>query len=147
VENNQIVEQINIVVEVREKAQGMADQKKALYDEFQTTHCEFFGDVVMAGTIVSEAEDKLRELTLQAYAETGNKSPVNGVGIRERTILTYDNKVAFDWAKAHKLALKLDTKTFESIVKADPPSFVTITKEPIATIATELKLVEEGDNG
>lgn len=134
----QLREQIKVVAGARQKSQGMADKRKALYDEFQATHCEFFGDVVTAATVVSEAEDKLRELTLQAYAETGNKAPAEGVGIRERTILTYDGKVAFDWAKAHKMALKLDASAFEKIAKADPPDFVKITTEPQATIATNL---------
>jgi len=134
----QLKEQIKVVAEARRDSQEMADKRKSLYDEFQTTHCEFLGDVVVAATVVSEAEDKLRELTLQAYAETGNKAPAPGVGIRERTILTYDNKVAFDWAKAHKMALKLDTSAFEKIAKASPPDFVKITTEPQATIATNL---------
>jgi len=39
------------------------------------------------------------------------------------------------------MALKLDTKAFEKIAKADPPDFVKLTTEPQATIATNL---EEG---
>ena len=92
---------------------------------------------------VELAEIKLRELTLKAYAETGNKSPAAGVGIREITILNYDSKIAFDWAKAHKMALKLDTEAFKKIAKADPPDFVKITTEPQATIATDLSKVLE----
>ena len=135
----QLREQIRVVVGARQRSQQMADKKKALYDEFQAEHCEFFGDVVTATTVTSEAEDKLSELTLPAYAETGDKAPALGVGIRERTVLTYENKIAFDWAKAHKIALKLDTAAFEKIAKADPPDFVKITTEPQATIATKLE--------
>ena len=136
---NQLKEQIKVVVKARRESQEMADKRRALYDEFQTTHCEFFGDVVTAATKVSEAEDKLRELTLKAYTETGNKAPAEGVGIREYTVLSYDNKIAFDWAKSHKMALKLDIKAFEKIAKADPPDFVKITSEPQATIAANLE--------
>lgn len=138
----QLKEQINAVVEVRGKSQEMAERRIILYDEFQTKNCEFFADVATAATAVSEAEDILRELTLQAYAETGNKAPEVGVGVRDQTVLNYDGKVAFDWAKAHKMALKLDTKAFEKIAKADPPDFVKITAEPQATIATELKRID-----
>ena len=135
-------EQINVVVEARQKSQEMAEKRKTLYDEFIAGHTDFFADVVTAASVVGEAEDKLRELTLQAYAETGNKAPALGLGIRERTVLTYDDKVAFDWAKSHKMALKLDVSSFEKIAKADPPEFVKITTEPQATIATELNKVE-----
>jgi len=134
--------QINAVVEARQKSQEMADEKKSMYDAFIAKHTDFFADVATAATVVGEAEERLRELTLQAYAGTGNKAPAVGVGIRERTVLTYDGKVAFDWAKAHKMALKLDTSAFEKIAKADPPDFVKITTEPQATIATELNRVE-----
>ena len=135
-------EQINVVVEARRKSQEMADKKRSMYDVFIDLNTDFFAEVATAASMVSEAEDKLRELTLKAYAETGNKAPAPGIGIRERTILTYDGKVAFDWAKAHKMALKLDTNAFEKIAKADPPDFVKITTEPQATIATELEKVE-----
>ena len=137
---DQLKKQVQIVAEARQKSQEMADKRKTLYDRFQTIHSELFGDVVVAATVASEAEDKLRELTLQAYAETGNKAPAIGVGIRERTVLTYDGKVAFDWAKSHKMALQLDKKAFEKIAKADNPGFVKITTEATATIATELKV-------
>lgn len=134
----ELEEQINAVVEAREASHLVAEVKKTLYDEWLEHNAEFLDEVVSKAELVTEAEAKLRELTLQAYAETGNKAPAPGVGIRERTVLTYDNKVAFDWAKAHKLALKLDTSAFEKIAKADPPEFVKITTEPQATIASAL---------
>ena len=137
----QLREQIKVVVEARRNALEMTDTKKALYDEFMAKHTDFFANVVVAATVVSEAEDKLRELTLQAYAETGNKAPALGVGIRELTVMTYDNKIAFDWAKAHKMALKLDVTAFEKIAKVDPPDFVKVSQKPQATIATKLEVV------
>ncbi len=138
---SQLKDQINVVVDAREKAKEMADKRKELYDVFIAQHTDFFSDVVVAATVVSEAEDKLREMALVIYDKTKNKAPEVGVGIRETTVLTYDKKVAFDWAKSHKLALKLDTEAFKKIAKADPPDFVKITTEPQATIATELKKV------
>ena len=138
-------EQINVVVEAREKSQLLSDKRKTMYDAFIGEHTDFFADVATATSEVGEAEDKLMELTLQAYAETGNKAPEVGVGIRILTKLSYDGKVAFDWAKEHKIALKLDTKAFEKIANASDetrPSFVSVSKEPQATIATELIKVE-----
>ena len=115
----EIKEQIKLVVEARRKSQEMADKKKALYDEFRVTHRELFEDVVVAAEVVSEAEDKLRELTIKAYNETGSKTPAPGVGVREMTTLTYE------------------------IAKADKPDFVKVNKEPQATIATDLAEVKE----
>ena len=136
----QLLEQINIVVEAREKAQRLQLVKDKYYAEWKEKFAGALEEVAAANQWVSETETLLRQLTLQAYAKTGNKAPAVGVGIREVTKLEYDGKVAFDWAKAHKMALKLDTKAFEKIVKADTPDFVKITTEPQATIATKLEV-------
>ncbi len=71
----ELTDMIKIVAGARLTAKEMVDKKKALYDEFIAGHTDFFGDVVTAQTVVDEAEDKLRELTLKAYAETGDKPP------------------------------------------------------------------------
>lgn len=131
---------IKMVAEARRIYGEVCQIKKASYDEWEKRNTPLIEEVKTAEIRVKEFEDTLRNLTLQAYAETGDKAPAEGVGIRERTVLTYDGKVAFDWAKAHKMALKLDTKAFEKIVKADTPDFVKVSTEAIATIATELKV-------
>ena len=71
------------------------------------------------------------------------KVPAPGVGIREVTVLSYDEGIALQWAKAHKLALKLDTEAFKKIAKVDTPDFVKITTEPKATISHNLDIIKE----
>ncbi len=138
----QLKEQIKVVAEARDTAvEATASRMKALTD-WQEANKELYDSERDTKATCQEAEEALRELTLKAYAETGNKAPAEGVGIRERTVLTYDGKVAFDWAKAHKMALKLDTSAFEKIAKVDPPDFVKITTEPQATIATQLEVIK-----
>jgi len=139
----QLKEQIKVVVETRCKAQTLKEMVSELRTEWEKYNAQTLDNLTQAGADVAAEEAKLRELTLQAYAETGNKAPIEGVGIREVTKLEYDEKVAFDWAKAHKMALKLDTKAFEKIAKADTPDFVKIITEPQATIATQLEIVKD----
>ena len=139
---DQLKEQIKVVAKARAIATDLTTAKKKAYDKWVDDNVGLISSVVEVNERVQEEEGKLRELTLQAYAETGNKAPAEGVGIREMTVLTYDGKVAFDWAKAHKMALKLDTTAFEKIAKADPPDFVKITTEPQATIATHLEEIK-----
>jgi len=138
----QLKEQIEIVAAARQDAQAYSEAKSVELEKWEEKHKDLLDNAFNANEFVREEEARLRELTLQAYAETGNKTPAKGVGIRERTILTYENKIAFDWAKAHKMALKLDARAFEKIAKADPPDFVKITTEPQATIATQLEVIE-----
>ena len=134
----QLKGQIRVVAEARQKADEANHNLRSAQAIWEVANHILFEENELAKVQCGESEQLLRELTLQAYAETGNKAPAPGVGIRELTVLTYDGKVAFDWAKAHTMALKLDTSAFEKIAKADPPDFVKITTEPQATIATQL---------
>ncbi len=135
-----LTDQVQVVARARERAKGMTDHKKAMYDEFISKHTEFFADVVVAAIAVSKAEDKLRELTIKAYNVTGNKQPAPGLGIREVTKLDYDPKEALKWAKSHDLYLKLDDKKFKDYAKGGEIDFVTITTEIQATIAAVLEI-------
>lgn len=141
--NKELIEQINAVVDARRRAQRAIELRTSSYQRWEELNQPLIVDESDARDCCLEAEAKLRELTLQSYAETENKAPAVGVGIREQIVLIYDSKVAFDWAKAHKIALKLDTEAFKKIAKADPPDFVKITTEPQATIATELVKVDK----
>ena len=134
----QLKEQIKVVAEAR--------KDKAYYDEairelkvvWENHNKRILGEAATNREVMESAEAKLRELTLEVYAETGNKTPADGVGIREVTKLEYDTKTAYNWAIEHSMALNLDKRGFEKIAKVSPPDFVTITKEPQATIATNL---------
>ena len=134
--------QIRVVVEARVRATKLKEQRDAVLEAFNKANQGLFDTLTQASAEVAEVEATLRELTLLAYAETGDKAPVPGVGIREVTKLDYDKATAFRWATEHVLALKLDTTAFEKIVKATPLDFVRIYQEPLATIATQLEVVD-----
>jgi len=136
----QLKEQIKIVAKARQRAQEAMEAKNTSYTDWENNNRMLLDAVANTRQVTSDAEAVLRELTLQIYAQTGSKAPMPGVGIREITKLEYDAKVAFDWAVEHVMALKLDTSAFEKIAKVSPPSFVTITTEPQATIATQLEV-------
>ncbi|KKK49883.1 hypothetical protein LCGC14_3130580 [marine sediment metagenome] len=138
----ELKEQIQVVIEARHEATVAKEAVKMAQEKWEEENDLIIAEAFNANRLVIEEEGRLRELTLQSYAETGEKAVAPGVGIRETTKLEYDTKTAFDWAVGHTMALKLDTSAFEKIVKADPPDFVKITTEPQATIATELNKVE-----
>ena len=138
-----INEQINTVVDARERAKEATAQRTEAYRNWEKAHQSLFDKESIARLECQEAEDKLRELTLQAFVNTGNKTPAPGVGIRVMKRLVYDDKEALDWAVEHSIALVLNKKAFEKIAQASGLDFVTITDEPAATIATELIKVKE----
>lgn len=136
----QLKEQIKVVVRARAKAQEAIEAKNASYTEWENNNQMLLDAMADTSQLRGDAETALRELTLQAYAQTGNKTPVLGVGIREVTKLEYDTQVAFNWAIEHTMALRLDTSAFEKIAKVSPPDFVKVFQEPQATIATQLEI-------
>ncbi len=133
-------EQIKVVAKVRMKAQEAKDIVISSKKEWDSQNAFIIEQSFQSFTAMEEAENKLRELTLKAYAETGDKAPAEGVGIREVTKLAYDTAEAFSWATEHKMALKLDTPAFEKIVKATPLDFVIVTQEPQAIISQNLEI-------
>ena len=137
-----ITEQVNTVVEARANAKHATEVRTNLYEEWLATyHAVIETEKAMKETC-QEAEVKLRELALQIFAETKDKAVAPGIGIRVLTKLDYDSKTAMAWAMEHKLALKLDTTSFEKIAKTNNLEFVTIYEEPQATISQELARVE-----
>ena len=138
-----ITEQINVVVEAREKAKELSTKRIDALTKWQEENMGLYDNELKAKVTCQEAETLLRELALEVYAETKDKAVAPGIGIRVMTKLGYDNKEAMDWAIKHELALKLDTSNFEKIAKTSNLPFVIITEEPTATIATELVKVEE----
>ncbi|KKK65136.1 hypothetical protein LCGC14_2977190 [marine sediment metagenome] len=135
----QLKAQIKVVVAAREMTQRATAERIASYEKWVEVNQPLLDNESTAKIICQEVESALRELTLQAYAETGNKSPAHGVGIREVTKLEYDVKVALDWAVEHTMALKLDSSAFEKIAKVSPPDFVHVSQVPQATIASQLE--------
>jgi hypothetical protein len=124
--------------EARQRAADLRKQKDEAYVAWEEAHAELIAATRQAVEAVSEAEEKLRQLTLEAYQATGNKTPAPGVSIREVTRLSYDPKQALAWGFEHGLGLKLDTAAFEKLAKIQPPPFVTVEQVPQATIAQDL---------
>ena len=137
---SELEEQIKVVAVARKLAEEQKNIVSALREEWEQENQTVLELADSSREGVKEVETILRELTLKAYAETGNKAPAVGVGIREVTKLDYDQKVAYNWAVEHSISLKLDVSAFEKIVKASPLDIVTISTEPQATIATNLEV-------
>ena len=134
--------QIEVVVQARLKAQTARDSKALAYKVWEQENLALLDSVAATSELVIEEEAILRLKTLQAYLQTGDKTPALGVSVKVFTILDYDTKDALKWAMSHQIALTLDKKSFETFAKATPLEFVTISEEPRAQIATNLGTVE-----
>lgn len=143
--------QIRAVHEARLHEAICRETVNILKEEWESTHASTIEAAKKAFIQQRDAEENLRRLTLEAYAETGSKSPAPGLGIREVQKLVYEDSVAQLWGYEHGMALQLDKRAFEKIAKATPLDFVVILPEPQATIATDLseavKQLEEAKSG
>ena len=141
----ELKDQIAIVAAARNLAKAHVATRTEAVRQFQEEHKILFDLAANAIKGQEEAEAHLRTMTLQAYLETGNKQPCEGVAVRILTKLDYNPETAFEWAVNHKMALKLDVTAFEKIAKASPLEFVTSREEAQATIAANLEKEEKRD--
>ena len=139
--------QILVVAGERKAYDKVCAAKKISYQDWQDANSILLSGLLETEQKVKDAEALLRELTLKAFAETGNKAPAVGVGVREVTTYSYDNVEALAWAKEHGLCLKLDDNAFKKQVKISPLPFVTSSTEAQATISQDLRLRNEVRDG
>lgn len=91
----------------------------------------------------------MRAAVLAEYKATGNKQFGCAV-VRVTRRLGYAIEAAYQWAVKHQMALKLDEKAFEAIVKASPndaelEAIAVIEEVPTAAIASDLTAYEGGE--
>ena len=134
----ELIKSLKNVAWARQELQRATNAKREALATWEEEHADLIGEIKDLSEVTQEYELRLRELTIKAYQDTGNKKPVDGVGIRELTKLDYDPKEALKWALEHRIALSLDKKTFEGFAKTTPLDFVAVTEELQATIATDL---------
>ena len=142
-QKGRLEEQVKVVAKVRLQALEAKIKVNESRISWEASNAEILDTQNFCQMLQSEQEEILRKLTLEAYAlDKSNKTPAEGVAVKEITKLDYDQAQALFWGYQHEMCLQLDKKTFESSVKANPHifEFVTITQEPQATIATKLEV-------
>ena len=134
-----------IAVEVVKYRISLARDKAHLSDlqqTFNAEHAPLIEHLQKLNLAVQGAEADLRKATITAYLADPDhdKQVAPGIAtIREMQVIGYDPGKALAWAKEHGLALLLDTKTYEALVKAgQAPGSVVV--EPQAAIARDIKL-------
>lgn len=140
------IEKIRNVANLRQKQAEIKTLRDNLYEEFEKDHIGIFEALADNTLKLSQAEDALRAEALGEYNTTGNKAPGPGITVKIFDKLEYPEREALDWAVEHKIALRLDSKIFNQIMKElnFKPEFLTIIHEPQAQIATDLNKALEG---
>lgn len=126
---------------LRDKQEACRKSLSASYEKWKKDNSEAIEAAEANRCALGKAEDKLRELTLAAYAlDPANKKPAKGVGIRVLKTVEYDPLEARRWAARKGACLALDMKAFEAAVLKgifdDAPGRVV--EKAQATIARDL---------
>ena len=135
-----ILSQARAVQVAREKATIAAVHLSTWKAQWEEDHREVIDHVRDMKDACDAAEAALREMAVTVHKATGvTRWP--GVEVRQFDVVTYDERSALDWALTRAFAeiLELDKTLFERVAKLLHMDFVTITKEPRAEIATDLK--------
>ena len=131
-----------LLVERRALA-AQQENKARAYEVFMGNISFLLNNLEETSKRVAALEAAIRADTLAEYDQMGVKNPYPGVQVKEMTRLDYESSKALEWAKRTGVALLLNTKTFETLVKADPEEFpfVEIFKVPQVQIAQDLEKV------
>ena len=135
--------ELNALVQTVAQARRQTAQAQAALTTvraaFEQQHAEVIAAVTAAQARLEQAEEALRQATLAAYAGAGNKRPHPAVAVRVMTRLVYDPEGITAWARENLPAiLVLDVKTFERVAQHLMVPGVTVSAEPVATIAQDL---------
>jgi hypothetical protein len=108
--------QISVVKGARIDYQDDKKSLNALRETFEKANADLIARCQARSIVVLSEEDRLRELTLAAYAlDPTCKKPAPGVGVRVSNIIEYDPKEALEYAKKElpgMIIVSLDNPAF-----------------------------------
>jgi hypothetical protein len=128
-------EAIQTVVAARMQYHTVHQQVQYLREAWATHYAPLLQEEAFQKQTVRQAEEVLRRLAIDVYQSTARKDIAPGVKVREMTRLTYDPQDALAWATEHRIALILDSKTFDALARVTALPFVTYWVEPQATFS------------
>ena len=140
------IAKIQAVAELRINLAEFKARRDRSLELWKAQNAELLSNIGLKEINLQEAETNLRSEALEEYKATDNKAPGPGVAIKLFQKLEYDHEEAFKWACKHEMALQLNVGAFEKIVRISPDragdlSFVQVSQEPQAQIATDLSKV------
>lgn len=91
---------------------------------------------------LNEIQEQIKSAALDIFTTTQSKKPIECIGIREMTSITFDEKQAVTWAKERMPELlTIDKGKFEKIMQAidesDRPEWVKVEKNAQVTFAKD----------
>jgi CMP-N-acetylneuraminic acid synthetase len=131
------VKQLKYLNESLEKnSKELAEAKKSFEDE-NSLLIQTIKDI---SDHISKTKEVISENAIEQFKESGDKKLFGGVGVQERTKLSYDESEVLKIAKEKDMFVTLDKKSFEKVARNLTDWGVTITKEPKVTFPKVIKI-------
>lgn len=111
-------------------------------DEFNKEHEGLFEQQKQITETITGYKDTIKVDAEAGFKEDGKKKRLGGIGIREYTILEYEDEDALKFAKEKDMFLKLDKKAFDNVAKTGEIEFVNINKKVTVTFPKKIILEE-----
>lgn len=133
-------DQIQKVRELRACLEAKTQEHHELICEFNQQHKDQIEALCRARNDCAEEEARLRDLTLEAYHDTGSKKPAPGVSIRMVKVCEFDPVEAKKWAVSIGACLKLDEAAYKAALTKGIFDCMpgTVNEIPQATIVRKL---------
>lgn len=133
----ELVKQIVDITADLDKIIETIKQKTELYEQDIASLVE---DKKAKELEIESIKEKINSYVLQEFDKTKEKKYYSGIGVQERTELTYDETEVFNWALDKKLFLQLDKKAFDKVAETIGAPSVKVEKKPKVTYPKILKL-------
>jgi len=111
-------------------------------EEFDAQNRELIDSLALAKEELNEVIADVRNFAIFEFTETGKKKLFGGIGIREKTVIKYDEAKALRWAKEKDMFVQLDKKSFDKAAPGLSLDFVKIEKDIQVTFPKEVKIDE-----
>jgi ribosomal protein S25 len=142
---NEIGEQLREYVEKESTLRLLKETLQEKKKQFEEQNKEIIERIKEIDERTEYIKSIAKEEAIKEFQATGNKKLSYGLGIRVGVEIYYPEEQAFNWAKEHKLCLKLDTKAFENLAKTQEIEFVEKKEKITATFPKELKLEDNNE--
>jgi len=149
-QNEELLFSLAMLKNLREELESYKLQKKSFIDELEANphYINAINSINELNQAIDERTEEAKKLAVEQYKanpEAGKKLANGNVTIREtESAEIIDIKAAFDWVSSNAPSMMIvDSKALLKHAKAVkdtiPLSFVEISKEPTATISSDIK--------
>lgn len=136
----------NLMIKLKESQDVLGDLNEVFKEKhkiFEVENETLLNDIKSVKEGMETMEIIAKGVAEKIFEETKEKNIGFGVTVKSFALYDYDKNEAFEWAKKHQLALKLDDTAFKKIMKSDPKNmkFVIVDSEDRATLPKVYKEV------